>query len=151
MASRSLNKVMIIGHLTRDPELKYTSQGTALAKFGVATNRTWSNDRGEQQEDVEYHNCVAWGKLAEICDQILNKGSQVYVEGRLNTNKWETDDGQKRSRTEIVVNEMNLLSGSGGGAGAGGGASRSGGQQGGGAPDMDSDSDAEDIADDIPF
>ncbi len=150
MASRSLNKVMIIGHLTRDPELKYTAQGTALGKFSVATNRTWSNDRGEQQEDVEYHDCVAWGKLGEICDQLLSKGSHVYVEGRLNTNKWENEQGETRRRTEIVVNEMNLLGGgdapAGGNRSSGGGSSKK--AQ---APEPDSGGEAEDIADDIPF
>jgi single-strand DNA-binding protein len=107
--ARSLNKVTLIGNLTRDPELRYTPQGTAVCSFGIATNRQWSTDTGEKKEDVEFHNVVAWNKLAEICAQILSKGRKVYVEGRLQTNTWTGDDDVKRSRTEVVINEMIAL------------------------------------------
>lgn len=113
--ARSLNKVTIIGNLTRDPELRYTPQGTAVCSFGVATNRQWTTDTGEKKEDVEFHNVVAWNKLAEICSQILSKGRKVYVEGRLSTNTWTGDDDVKRSRTEVVINEMIALDSRGGG------------------------------------
>jgi single-strand DNA-binding protein len=113
--ARSLNKVTLIGNLTRDPELRYTPQGTAVCSFGIATNRQWSTDTGEKKEDVEFHNVVAWNKLAEICSQILSKGRKVYVDGRLQTNTWTGDDDVKRSRTEIVINEMIALDSRGGG------------------------------------
>lgn len=113
--ARSLNKVTLIGNLTRDPELRYTPQGTAVCSFGVATNRQWTTDTGEKKEDVEFHNVVAWNKLAEICAQILSKGRKVYVEGRLSTNSWTGDDDVKRSRTEVVINEMIALDSRGGG------------------------------------
>lgn len=112
--ARSLNKVTLIGNLTRDPELRYTPQGTAVCSFGIATNRQWSTDTGEKKEDVEFHNVVAWNKLAEICSQILSKGRKVYVEGRLQTNTWTGDDDVKRSRTEVVINEMIALDSRGG-------------------------------------
>lgn len=113
--ARSLNKVSLIGNLTRDPELRYTPQGTAVCSFGIATNRQWTTETGEKKEDVEFHNIVAWNKLAEICSQILSKGRKVFVEGRLQTNTWTGDDDVKRSRTEIVINEMIALDSRGGG------------------------------------
>lgn len=106
--TRSLNKVTLIGNLTRDPELRYTPQGTAVCSFGVATNRQWVTD-GERKEDVEFHRIVAWNKLAEICAQLLKKGRKVYVEGRLSTNTWTGDDDVKRKQTEIVISEMIAL------------------------------------------
>jgi len=109
MATRSLNKVLLIGNLTRDPELKYIPQGTAVANFGVATNRDWVGSDGERQEAAEFHNIVAWGKLAELCDQLLKTGSKVYIEGRLQTRNWVGDDGKKRYKTEVVINQMILL------------------------------------------
>lgn len=109
MANRSLNKVILIGNLTRDPELRYTPQGTAVCSFGLATNRQWTTDTGEKKEDVEFHNLVSWNKLAEICSQLLKKGSKTYIEGRLSTRKWEGQDGQERQRTEVVVADMILL------------------------------------------
>lgn len=109
MATRSLNKVMLIGNLTRDPELRYIPQGTAVANFGLATNRDWVNSDGERQESVEFHNIVAWSKLGELCDQLLRKGSKVYLEGRLQTRDWVGDDGQKRYKTEVVIDQMILL------------------------------------------
>ena len=107
--SRSLNKVTIIGNLTRDPELRYTPQGTAVCSFGVATNRQWTTDSGEKKDDVEFHNVVAWTKLAEICAQYLSKGRQVYLEGRLQTRKWTGQDEVERRTTEIVANDVIFL------------------------------------------
>lgn len=109
MAVRSLNKVMLIGNLTRDPELRYTSNGTAVASMALATNKSWKNQDGEMQESVEYHNLVAWGKTGEICHQLLSKGVKVYIEGELTTQSWEGDDGVKRYKTEVKVSEMILL------------------------------------------
>jgi len=109
MAARSLNKVMLIGNLTRDPELKYTASGAAVATFGVATNKSWRDENGEQKELAEFHNIVAWNKLAEICQQLLAKGMKVYVEGSLNTRSWDADDGSKRYRTEVRITDMILL------------------------------------------
>lgn len=114
MASRSLNKVLLIGNLTRDPELRYTPQGTAVVTFGVATNRSWTTDSGEKRDDVEFHTVVAWNRLAEIVAEYLTKGKQVYVEGRLSTREWEGQDGQKRRSTEIVASEIIFLGGPGG-------------------------------------
>lgn len=111
MASRSLNKVMLIGNLTRDPELRYTPQGTAVANFGIATNRDWAGSDGQKQESVEFHNVVAWSKLGELCDQLLHKGSKVYVSGRLQTRDWAGDDGKKRYKTEVIIDQMILLGG----------------------------------------
>lgn len=110
MAVRSLNKVLIIGNLTRDPELRYTPQGTAVCTFGVATNRTWTaTDSNEKQEETEFHRVVSWSKLAEICSQLLYKGRKVYVEGRLQTRKWQTADGKDRETTEVVIDNMIAL------------------------------------------
>jgi len=107
--SRSLNKVELIGNLTRDPELRYTPQGTAVCTFGLATNRQWTTDAGEKKEEVEFHRIVAWSKLAELCSQLLSKGRKVYVEGRLQTRKWTGQDGVDRITTEIVISDMIIL------------------------------------------
>jgi single-strand DNA-binding protein len=104
-----LNKALLIGNLTRDPECRYTPSQTLVCSFGVATNREWVNDGGEKQSSVEYHNLVVWSKLAEICKSLLHKGNRVYVEGRLQTRDWQTKDGQQRRTTEIVVENMILL------------------------------------------
>lgn len=117
MASRSLNKVLLIGNLTRDPELRYTPSGSAVATLGLATNRSWTTDEGEKKETAEFHTIIAWNRLAEICAEYLKKGSQVYVEGRLSTREWEAQDGTKRRTTEIVANEVIFLSGGGAGRG----------------------------------
>lgn len=109
MATRSLNKVMLIGNLTRDPELRYTPQGTAVCSFGLATNRQWTTDTGEKREDAEFHRIVAWSKLAELCAQLLTKGRKVYVEGRLQTRSWQAQDGTQRTSTEIVISDMVIL------------------------------------------
>jgi single-strand DNA-binding protein len=100
---------MLIGNLTRDPEMRYTPQGTAVCTFGVATNRSWTLESGEKKEDVEFHNIVAWNKLAEICAQLLKKGRKVYVEGRLSTRSWQGQDGTQKQRTEVVINDMVIL------------------------------------------
>ncbi len=107
--ARSLNKVILIGNLTRDPEMRYTPQGTAVCTFSVATNRQWKTESGDTKEDAEFHRIVAWDKLAEICSQMLKKGKKVYVEGRLQTRKWEGQDGNTRYTTEAVISEMILL------------------------------------------
>ncbi len=109
MATRSLNKVLLIGNLTRDPELRYTPQGTAVVTFGLATNRSWVTDSGERREETEFHRIVAWNKLAELCAQLLFKGRRVYVEGRLSTRRFVGTDGQERQITEIVIDDMLVL------------------------------------------
>lgn len=110
MSSRSLNKVMLIGNLTRDVEVRYTPSGTAVATFGLATNRSWSSgEGGERQEETQFHRIVAWSKLAEICGQLLFKGRKVFIEGRLQTRKFTGQDGQQREITEIVAENMMIL------------------------------------------
>lgn len=99
----SLNKAHLIGNVTRDPELRTIPSGQSVTNFGVATNRRYKNAQGEQVEDAQFHEVVAWGKLAEIVTQIFRKGSKIYVEGRLQTRSWEAQDGSKRQRTEIVM------------------------------------------------
>src|SRR3990167_9884705 len=106
MSSRSLNRVQLIGNLTRDPELRYTSSRTAVATFGVATNRQYKDSSGNQVETAEFTNVVVWAKLAEICAQLMKKGMKVYVEGRLQTTKWnDKETGKEIRRTEVVAHE----------------------------------------------
>jgi single-strand DNA-binding protein len=120
----NLNKAMIIGNLTRDPEMKTTPNGQAVASFSVATNFIWNDQSGQKKERVEFHNIVAWRRLAEICGQYLRKGSKIYVEGRLQTRDWAGQDGVKRYRTEIIAENLIMLDRQGGGsAPMGGGAS----------------------------
>ena len=107
--ARSLNKVMLIGNLTRDPEMRYTPQGAAVCNFGIATNSSSTSEGGEKKEYVEFHNLVAWNKLAEICSKYLKKGGKVYVEGRLTTQSWQGTDGVKKQRTDIVISDMMML------------------------------------------
>jgi single-strand DNA-binding protein len=115
MSVRSLNKVMLIGNLTRDPNLRFTPTSTAVCSFGIATNRAWTPaDGGEKQERVDFHNIVAWSKLAEICGQLLHKGDKVYLEGRIQTRDWKTEDGQEKRITEIVIDNMMILNSRGG-------------------------------------
>ena len=110
MSTRSVNKVILIGNLTRDPELRYTPQGTAVCTFGLATNRSWMPSGGEErQEEVEFHRIVAWQKLAELCAQLLFKGRKTYVEGRLQTREWAAADGSKQRTTEVVADTMIVL------------------------------------------
>jgi single-strand DNA-binding protein len=105
----NLNRAQIIGNLTRDPETRTTPNGQSVANFSVATSYVWKDAAGVRQEKPEYHNIVAWGKLAEICQQYLGKGRKIYVEGRLQTRDWEGQDGVKRYRTEIVAENMIML------------------------------------------
>jgi len=107
--SRGLNKVMIIGNLGRDPEMRYTPSGRPVTSFSVATSRTWNSSDGERHTETEWFNVVAWGNLAEICKQYLSKGQRVYVEGRLQTRRWEGSEGARHIAVEIVANEMILL------------------------------------------
>jgi single-strand DNA-binding protein len=115
----NLNKAMLIGRLTRDPEMRYTQSGTAMTRFGLATNRYGSGPDGERKEFTDFHNVVAWNQgkrnLAELCAQFLRKGSLVYVEGRLQTRSWEGQDGQKRTTTEINLTDVQFLDSRGGG------------------------------------
>jgi len=110
----NLNKAMIIGNLTRDPELKSTPSGQNVVSFSVATNLIWNDQSGNQQKKTEFHNIIAWRKLAEICAKYLKKGSKVYIEGRLQTTDWTGNDGVKRYRTEIVAENMIMLDNKGG-------------------------------------
>jgi single-strand DNA-binding protein len=109
MSSRSLNKVQLIGNLTRDPELRYTPTGAAVCTIGLATNRQWTTEAGEKKEETEFHRVVAWNKLAELCSQLLVKGRKIYVEGRLRTNQWQGQDGSQRTTTEVVIEDMIIL------------------------------------------
>lgn len=107
--ARSLNRVQLIGNLTRDPELRYTPSGAAVCSFSIATNRSWTTEAGEKKEEADFHRIVAWNKLAELCSQFLVKGRKVYVEGRLSTRTWTGQDGASRSTTEVVIDDMILL------------------------------------------
>ncbi|MDZ7587194.1 MAG: single-stranded DNA-binding protein [Patescibacteria group bacterium] len=110
MSSRSLNKVLLIGNLTRDPELRYTPQGTPVCTFGLATNRSWQPSAGgERQEETEFHRIVAWNKLAELCAELLFKGRKVFVEGRVQTRNWTDAQGQERTTVEVVIDNMIVL------------------------------------------
>jgi len=104
-----LNKVMLIGNLTRDPEGRTTPSGQTVTSFGIATNLVWKDANGERQRRPEFHNVVAWRKLAEICNQYLKKGNKIYIEGRLQTREWQGQDGVKRQRTEIIADNMIML------------------------------------------
>lgn len=106
---RGLNKVMIIGHLGRDPELRYTASGQVIVTFPVVTTRYWNTSSGERRSETEWFQVVAWGNLAEICKQFLSKGERVYIEGRLKTRRWEDAQGNRRYSVEIVANEMIVL------------------------------------------
>lgn len=132
MASRGINKVILIGNLGQDPEVRYTQSNTAIANISIATSETWKDKQtGENREQTEWHRCVAYRRLAEICGEYLKKGSKVYVEGRLQTRKWQDKDGIERYTTEIVINDLQMLDGrpSGGQGGYQGG--QGGGYQGG--------------------
>jgi single-strand DNA-binding protein len=107
--SRGLNKVQIIGHLGRDPEMRYTPSGRPVTTFTVAVSRSWNTVDGERHSETEWFNVVAWGNLAEICKQYLNKGQQVYIEGRLQTRRWDDKEGTKHTSVEVVANEMMML------------------------------------------
>ena len=138
----SVNKVILIGNLGRDPELRYTQSGQAVANFTLATSERFANKSGEQQERTEWHRIVAWGKTGELCAQYLSKGRSVYIEGRLQTREWEDKEGQKRSTTEIVAQNVTFLGGPRGQGGGGGG---------GGEPPRGEPSSAPPASDEIPF
>ena len=121
----SVNKVILVGNLGRDPELRYTQQGQAVANFTLATNENWTSKSGEREERTEWHRVVAWGRTAELCAEYLAKGRTVYVEGRLQTREWEDREGQKRRTTEIVAQTVQFLGGRGGAGGGGGRGPRS--------------------------
>jgi single-strand DNA-binding protein len=107
--SRGLNKVMVIGHLGKDPEMRYTPSGRPVTTFSIAVSRSWNTADGERRSETEWFNIVSWGNLAEICKQYLHKGQQVYIEGRLQTRRWEDKEGQKHTNVEVVANEMMML------------------------------------------
>ena len=111
--ANSVNKVILVGRLGKDPELKYTQGGIPVAKFSIATDETWKDQSSEKQQRTEWHNVVAWRKLAEICGQYLNKGKLVYIEGKLQTRSWDDKEGHKRYTTEVVADSMVMLSGKG--------------------------------------
>jgi single-strand DNA-binding protein len=105
----SVNKVILIGNLGRDPEVRYTPSGTAVANFSLATTENWTNKEGQKESRTEWHRVVAWGRLGEICGEYLSKGRQVYIEGRIRTNEWEDQEGNKRQTKEIVALTMQML------------------------------------------
>jgi single-strand DNA-binding protein len=107
----SVNKVILVGNLGADPELRYTNTGTAVANLRIATNEQWTDKNGERQSRTEWHNIVAWGKLGEICGKYLKKGRSIYIEGRLQTRTWDDQSGQKRYTTEVVAQVMQMLGG----------------------------------------
>lgn len=113
MAQRSLNKVMLLGNLGRDPEVRYTAAGKAVATFSLATSFSWRDQDGADQERTEWHRVVAWGRLGEICGEYLSKGKQVYIEGRIQSREWEDQDGNRRTTVEIIANDMIMLGGGG--------------------------------------
>ena len=115
MPSRCLNRVMLIGNLTRDPELRYTPAGMAVSTFGLATNRVWNTKQGERKEDAQFHRIVAWNKLAELCAQLLKKGRRIYVEGRIQYREFSDAEGQKKQVAEIVIDDMIILDNKGNG------------------------------------
>ncbi|WP_417658655.1 single-stranded DNA-binding protein [Pseudidiomarina sp.] len=133
MASRGINKVILIGNLGADPEVRYTQNNTAIANLSIATSETWKDKQtGEPREQTEWHRCVAYRRLAEIAGEYLKKGSKVYIEGRLQTRKWQGQDGVERYTTEIVINDLQMLDGRPGGGQGGGQGGYGGGQQAGG-------------------
>ena len=153
--ARGINKVIIVGNLGQDPETRYMPSGAAVTNFTVATNESWKDKQtGEQKERTEWHRVAMFNRLAEIAAEYLRKGSQVYIEGKLRTRKWQGQDGQDRYTTEIIADEMQMLGGRGGGGGGSyGGGSSQGGSQGGGkgggnAPPQPG---PDDFDDDIPF
>jgi len=139
MAGRSINKVILIGNLGQDPELRYTNSGVAVATFSVATSETWKDPDGNQQERTQWHNIVAWRKLAEICGEYLKKGSRIYVEGRLQYRTYDDKNGVKRYVTEIVMDQLMMLD------------SKGGGQRGEAPPAGPADEAAPEKVDDLPF
>jgi single-strand DNA-binding protein len=160
---KSVNKVILVGNLGKDPEVKFTPQGTPVAKFSVATSERYKDKEGNWQERTEWHNIVLWQRLAEIAGEYLKKGSKVYIEGRLQTSSWDDrESGQKKYRTEVIGNDLVLLSGRGEGGGGseegGGGSYRSRGASASGGGNASHASEPADVAqgtqitdEDIPF
>ncbi|MCK4883578.1 MAG: single-stranded DNA-binding protein [Candidatus Diapherotrites archaeon] len=105
----SVNKVILVGNLGKDPEIRYTNNGNCITNFSLATSRVWKNKDGEKQDETEWHRCVAFGRTAEICGEYLHKGSLIYIEGRLQTRDWEDKDGVKRYTTEVIIENMKML------------------------------------------
>jgi single-strand DNA-binding protein len=131
MAGSGVNKVILVGNLGKDPEVRYTPGGAAVANFTIATNENWTDKQGQKQERTEWHRIVVWGKAAELCGEYLSKGRQVYIEGRLQTREWNNKEGVKQYTTEVVANPVGgVVFLSGGERGAGGGRGRSGGASG---------------------
>jgi single-strand DNA-binding protein len=155
--SRGINKVILVGNLGKDPETRYMPSGSAVTNLRIATSESWKDKQsGEQQERTEWHSVAMFGRLAEIAAEYLRKGSQVYIEGKLRTRKWQDKEGKDRYTTEIVADEMQMLGSKGGGAGAGamaGGAAAAGGGGSGSGKAAVNDSGAPpgDFDDDIPF
>jgi single-strand DNA-binding protein len=151
MAGSGVNKVILVGNLGRDPEVRYTPGGQAVANFTIATNEAWTDKSGQKQERTEWHRIVVWGKQAELCGEYLTKGRQVYVEGRLQTREWTNKEGAKQYTTEVVANQVVFLSG--GERGQGRGASRGGpaADEFGPPPAMDDSGGSKPAEDDIPF
>ena len=158
--ARGINKVIVVGNLGGDPETRYMPSGSAVTNLTVATNESWKDKQtGEQKERTEWHKVAMFGRLAEIAAEYLRKGSQVYIEGKLRTRKWQGQDGQDRYTTEIVADEMQMLGGRGGAGGGGsfgggqqgGGGPSGGGQQGGGGGNAPPQPGPDDFDDDIPF
>jgi single-strand DNA-binding protein len=150
----SVNKVILVGNLGRDAELRYTPGGAAVATLNMATTETWNDKGGQRQEKTEWHRVVFWGKVAESLTEYLTKGKQVYVEGRLETRQWNDKDGNKRYTTEIKGDKIVLLGGGGGGGQRGGGMSRGGGEESMGGSQPSHGADVPDTPltdDDIPF
>lgn len=146
-----INKVIIVGNLGKDPEMRHTPQGQAVTNFSVATSESWNDKSGQKQERTEWHRVVVWGKLGELCSKYLTKGRQVYLEGKLQTRQWEDKEGQKRYTTEVIATTVQFL---GGAAGAGAGATRGESQDGdpfGQTPSFDEGPSAAANSDDIPF
>ena len=142
--AKSLNKVMLIGNLGKDPELRYTTSGTAVATFSLATNESWKDADGNMQERTEWHNIVAWKKLAEICGEWLKKGKKVYIEGRIQTRSYDDKNtGNKKYITEIVAEDMIMLDGKGG--------AERGGEMSGGTPATSEAAPSGKVEDDLPF
>jgi single-strand DNA-binding protein len=156
--ARGINKVILVGNLGADPETRYAPSGTAVTSISVATSESWKDKQsGEQRERTEWHRVKAFGRLAEIMSEYLRKGSQVYIEGSLRTDKWQDKNGQDRYTTEVIASEMQMLGGRGDGGGSfgggqqGGDSSFGGGQQGGGSAPPQQGPDNGEFDDDIPF
>ena len=145
-----LNKVILIGNLGRDPELRYTPNGSPVAEFSLATSEKWKDKDGNPQERTEWHNIVAWGRQAEICGEYLSKGRQVYVEGRIQTRSWDDKDGNKRYKTEVVARQVLMLGARGEGRGPGAKADEADSPKS-SPPDAVTESDPDYSDEDIPF